>query len=165
MIVEEGKVPAILKGTVIDIETTGISAYRDSLITVGILESGVYRIYQATDGSSMLSALRPILHDLPRPIYAFNKAFEESFLGLTIDRELQLRPYESKNDAIRISGITDPLGNGRWVPPEWQAYERDGRDEHLSRIITHNLADLQYEMCLAIIRSWPLNSASNGDQL
>ena len=164
MIVQEGKVPALLKGTIVDIETTGVSANRDDLITVGILANGAYRIYQATDGSDLLSALRPILHELPRPIYAFNKGFEESFLQIAVDRELQLRPYESKYDAIRISGISDPLGHGRWVPPEWQEYERDGRDDHLNKIIAHNFADLQHEMCLAIVRSWPTRPSSHGDQ-
>jgi len=164
MIVRSSKVPALLRGTIVDIETTGVSADRDNLITVGILANGAYRIYQATDGSDMLSALRPILQDLPRPIYAFNKGFEESFLQIAVDRELQLRPYESKDDAIRISGISDPLGHGRWVPPEWHQYEGDGRDDHLDRIIAHNLADLQHEMCLAIVRSWPTSPSSNGDQ-
>src|SRR3989441_11736030 len=142
MIVRSSRVPALLRGTIVDIETTGVSADRDNLITVGILTNGAYRIYQATDGSDMLRPLRPILQDLPRPIYAFNKGVEESFLQIPVDRELQLRPYESKDDAIRISVISDPLGHGRWVPPEWHEYEGDGSDDHVDSIIGQHLADL-----------------------
>ncbi len=154
MMIERGTSPAHFRGTIVDVETTGLSPRFDRLITVGILRNGEYEIYQVTDGSSLLDVLGPTLQTLPRPVYAFNKGFEEGFLGIHIDRELQLRPFEGKNEAIRISGVEDPLGHGSRVPPEWASYLADGRRDHLERIVSHNFADLQFELCLAIVRSW-----------
>jgi len=154
MIVERARVPALFKGTIVDVETTGLCPKLDRLITVGILRNGEYEVYQATDSSSLLESLRPIFQTLPRPIYAFNKSFEEGFLGIRIDRELQLRLFESKNEAIRISGVEDPLGHGSKVPLEWASYLCDKGRDHLDRIVAHNRADLQFELCLAIVRSW-----------
>ncbi len=154
MLMQRGKVPALFTGTIVDVETTGLSPRFDRLITVGILCNGEYEIYQATDGSSLPDVLGSVLHNLPRPIYAFNKSFEEGFLGIRIDRELQLRPFEGKNEAIRISGVEDPLGHGSRIPPEWASYLADGGRDHLERIVAHNFADLQSELCLAIVRSW-----------
>ncbi len=154
MIVGRNRVPALFTGTILDVETTGLSPSLDRLITVGILRNGESEVYQATDNSSLLDSVRPILQTLPRPIYGFNKSFEEGFLDIKLDRELQLRPFESKNNAIHISGVEDPLGHGSRVPREWDAYLVDGMRDHLDRIVAHNVADLQFELCLAIVRSW-----------
>ncbi len=142
----------VFTGSIVDVETTGISPKSNRVVTVGLVHGDVCEVFQRTDESDMLAALSKRLRSLPRPIYAFSKGFEESFLGMILDCELQLRPYESLSQAIHISGICDPLGSGRHVPPEWRAYQIDGNIDHLERIVTHNRADLRNELCLAIVR-------------
>ena len=159
MIIQRSRLPVVFSGSIVDIETTGISPWSDRVVTVGLVHGNVCEVFQRTDESDMLEALSGRLETLPRPIFAFNKGFEESFLGLVVDYELQLRPYESLTEAIHISGICDPLGSGRQVPPEWRAYQIDRNKGHLERIVTHNRADLRHELCLAIVR---ISESSNG---
>lgn len=153
MIVKEGSLPVYFQGTIIDLETTGLST-SDSVITLGILSGSGYKIFQSTDDSNLLDCLKPVIQAFRRPIYAFNKGFEEAFLGLEVDVELQNMRYERKSDAIHISGLEDPFdGSGRLVPLEWSSYLQDRKSDHLQKIITHNEADLLSELCLAIVRS------------
>ncbi len=154
MIVRRGRLPVTFAGTIVDLETTGLSAGVDRVVTVGVLHGEAYEVFQSTDNSDLLRILKPGLEMLPRPFFAFNKGFEESFLGLNVDRDLQLRPYESRREAIRVAGVDDPFnGHGHEVPFEWRAYLADGKREHLERIMAHNIADLRYELCLAIMRT------------
>ncbi len=153
MIVQRNQLPVVLQGSIVDIETTGLSPKIDSVITVGLVHNNVCEIFQRTHEADICQLLDQKLRSLPRPIYAFNKRFEESFLGIVVDRELQSRPFESRNEAIQVSGVCDPLGSGLRVPGEWWAYAVDRGLYHLNRIIAHNLADLRHELCLATIRA------------
>lgn len=122
------------------------------MITVGVLHGSRYDVFQASTADEAPLKLNPYILSLPRPRYAFNKGFEESFLGFGIDNELQARPYERKTEAIYIRSLQDPLGRrGELVPLEWQAYLKDGDKTHLHRIIGHNVSDLLEELCLALL--------------
>jgi len=161
MIVYRGTVPAEFRGTIVDLETTGLSASMDRVITVGVLHDSTYEVFQASDGRDILEQTRPYLRRLPKPLYAFNKEFEESFLGIELDRELQMRPYERKTEAITISGIVDPLGrHGESVPVEWRTYLETRNKVHLQRIVEHNISDLLDELCLAIVRNSKLSDGA-----
>lgn len=154
LIAVKGTVPAELKGTIVDLETTGLSPTSCKVITVGVLFGTGYEVFQASAADEVPLKLDSYILSLPRPRYAFNKGFEESFLGFGIDCELQARAYERKTEAIYIRSLQDPLGRrGELVPLEWQAYLKDGDKAHLLRIIEHNVADLLEEFCLALLQT------------
>ena len=145
----------LLRGTIIDLETTGLSPHHDKVISLGVLHDDVYTVIQSSgnDEAQFTSRLKSLMDSVPRPTFAFNKPFEESFLGVGVDFELQNRRFESKREAIRVEGVYDPFdGSGRAVPLEWEQFLIDHRRERLEKIIAHNIADLRYELCLAIMR-------------
>ena len=154
LIAVKGTIPAAFKGTIVDLETTGLSPSSCHVITVGVLHGTGYEVYQASAADEVPLDLGSYILSLPRPYYAFNKGFEESFLGFEIDNELQSQPYERKTEAIHVRNLQDPLGRrGELVPLEWQAYLKDGNEGHLHRIIGHNVSDLLEELCLALLKT------------
>jgi len=154
LIVVRGTIPGVLKGTIVDLETTGLSPSSCHVITVGVLHGTGYEVFQASAADEVPLNLGSYILSLPRPHYAFNKAFEESFLGFEIGNELQTKPYERKTEVIYVRSFQDPLGRrGELVPLEWQAYLRDGDKDHLRRIIGHNVFDLLEELCLALVKT------------
>src|SRR6202167_4915410 len=107
-LVTQGQVPLFFQGTIVDIETTGLSPGSDRIITLGVVCGNQYTVVQSLDASG-LDDVPKMLSAMPRPFYAFNKEFEEGFLGTRIEKELQIRRFEPKKDAIRIAGVYDPF--------------------------------------------------------
>lgn len=154
MIVVKGAVPVDFKGTIIDLETTGLSPRSNVVITVGILHGTCFKVFQASESGEIPMDFGPYLRNLPRPRYAFNKGFEESFLGFELDEELQSKPFERKTEALFVRLLHDPLDRrGELVPREWEAYLKTADRMHLQRIIDHNISDLLEELCLALVKS------------
>ena len=153
MITEIVKLPAFLYGTIIDIETTGLPYEDAEVITLGLISGNKLQIIQRTKEEDFCKQALRLLKGLPRPYYAFNKNFEEHFLGIKIDRELQAHKYERKREAIRIAGLNDPFkGIGTHVVNAWNKYDSTGNKRCLSHIILHNRACLLLEACLVLVR-------------
>jgi len=152
MITDISKLPAFLYGTLIDIETTGLPYESAEVITLGLISGNRLQIIQRTKEEDFCKQALRRLKGLPRPYYAFNKDFEEQFLGIEIDRELQAHKYERKREAIRIAGLTDPFrGKGAHVVNAWNRYNSTRDKRCLRHIILHNRACLLLEACLVLV--------------
>jgi len=153
MIVRIKKLPLLLTGTVIDIETTGFPWDGAEIITLGTVSGDKLKIVQRTNERNFDRLARAELKNLPRPYYAFNKTFEEEMLKISIERELQVQQYERKRDAIQVAGLHDPFrGQGVHVIGAWDKYNSTKDESHLQQIIDHNENCLLLETCLVLIR-------------
>jgi len=155
MIFREITLPVQLtRGSLVDIETSGLPIEREAeAITIGYVIGNKIHIIQRT-GKDGKQAFLDQLPSLPRPIYAFNKGFEERFLGIKIDGELQLRPFERKREAIRIEGLKDPFnGYGRYARDAWALHIRNDDLSYIEAVMQHNVCCLLSELCLLISRS------------
>ena len=157
-------------GTVVDIETIGdfddhykhtndSRLYRNvKQVVFGYIDNRGLHILcaQGTTGIDELTQnTRPIIDRLETPLHAFNCDFERGVwfhhLGKTvaIEKELQEKKFESKEDAVRILGISDygdPFhGEGRSCMVAWL------RGEYNSAI-AHNRACLLKERDILIAR-------------
>ena len=152
MLTKRRKLPIVLRGTVIDVETTGLPNRNSELVTLGWVSGDVLQIIQKTVEEDFLEIALKRLEKCPRPYYAFNKAFEKHFLGIEIDNELQAYEYESKRKAIQIAGLPDPYdGKGVHVVEAWNKYCSTGDERHLKPIMLHNQACLLFETCLVLV--------------
>ena len=148
----------LLKGSLVDVETTGLPSDSSAEpITVGYIVGDTLQIIQRTFKDSPLQLLKRIPR-LPEPLCAFNRKFEEYFLKVKVEEEVQATPYERKRDAIRIEGLQDPFyGEGRRVVEVWKAHLRSRELSHVESIMQHNLSCLISELCLLTVRKTSLN--------
>ena len=154
MIIWKAKLPVSLtKGTLVDIETTGLPSDSSAeIVTTGFITRDTLWIIQRTLSDSSNQLLHRI-PSLPRPLYAFNKGFEEHFLDREIESEIQARQFERRRDAIQVAGLNDPFsGDGRRVVDAWKAYQRTRDVSYAKSIMDHNLSCLLTELCLLVIR-------------
>ena len=69
-------------GTVVDLETVGLEPVAGGIFTFGYLSEDVIRIVQAEGESDCVELerfIRDVWETLPRPLYAYNKGFEEKW--------------------------------------------------------------------------------------
>jgi DNA polymerase III epsilon subunit-like protein len=87
--------PIRCKGTIFDVETTGWTPSVGELITIGYVSGSKLRIIQRDDrdGSerNRIYEIAKSLTVLPRPYMAYNKSFDERWLGFEIDHDLWSR--------------------------------------------------------------------------
>lgn len=172
-IVREWRVPLLLNGTIIDVETTSIKPEDGDLVTLGMFYGDKILIYQRADPTQegKVEFLRKIdnwKEFCPRPYFAYNKAFEEAWLGTAVDSDLMEKwKREAENHIVDMQtnrkmkwpkvcelislpheyyGLSD-IG-GRDVPELWEQYSRTRDTALLDKIIYHNLYDLIREACL-----------------
>jgi hypothetical protein len=143
----------LLKGTLVDIETTGLPSNPSAeVITMGFIVGDRLQILQRTKEDHPSQLPRKI-SSLPRPLYAFNKGFEEYFLKTEFEKEIQVRPFEKKREAIHIEGVRDPFdGEGLAVTEAWKAYLGSCDPFYITRIMHHNFSCLVSELCLVLVR-------------
>ena len=160
-IVIKNKQPLKIRGSVIDIETTGTDPETNEIITCGILEADGMLIIQRKNESADVfkSAVLKQLEKMPRPFYAFNKKFEEAFLGIRIENDVQKKEMESAIGALIDTGIVrhynriaDPLYGGE-VPVFWRLWKQTGEGLLLTKIVAHNYSSLIKQLILALHRS------------
>lgn len=154
MIDWKAKLPVSLtNGTLVDVETTGLPSNSSAeMVTAGYITGNSVRILQRTlsDSSRQLLGRMP---SFPKPIYAFNKGFEEHFLDTKIEQEIQAKQFERRRDAIQVAGMDDPFsGDGRRVVEAWKAYQSSKNVSHVQSIMKHNLSCLLTELCLLAVR-------------
>ena len=169
MIIElDEKAASDFAGTIIDIETIGdfnrlyqADSRRYSQLTqviLGYITRERLHIYCAKDtaGIDELRSKTPgILEALPRPLHAFNCAFERGVwfhhagIEVLFDGELQERPFEAKKDAVSWLGISnydDPFYDiGFECMKAW-------RKGDFSKAIAHNRACLLKERDILLKR-------------
>ena len=160
------------EGTIIDIETVGkfSQRYRDTndsreyeyirQVIFGYIDRHGLRVLYVRDRDEiheLNERVAAIIHDLQRPLYAFNTTFERAVLfhelgeELRFDGELQQEKYESKANAVRTLGIPnydDPFyDKGILCMHAWEGGEFD-------RAVAHNRACLLKERDILLLRGF-----------
>jgi hypothetical protein len=152
--------PSILEGTIIDFETTHWVVEKGELITAGFLSKEGILILQRlelTENEFKKKVIEEI-QTKRRPWYAFNKEFEEKFLPITMDKELQQNERESAFGALLDEGLLDhydllcdPLFNEE-IHRFWNAWKSTKDMVFVSKIVRHNYCCLAKEYYLKLKR-------------
>jgi len=84
------QLPIKFEGTIFDVETTGLSPTVGELITVGYISGSELHVFQRTPDETEKEFREELgdLSSLPRPFLAYNKRFEEMWLGFKIDEDV-----------------------------------------------------------------------------
>jgi len=84
------RLPIKFTGTIFDVETTGFSPRAGELITVGYISGSEMHILQRSPFETEEEFREELgdLSSLPRPFFAYNKKFEERWLGFEIDEDI-----------------------------------------------------------------------------
>jgi hypothetical protein len=152
----EVDIKPILEGTVIDFETTHWDAKKGELITAGFLSKEGIVILQRLKLPEKEFKRRAVeeIQKKRRPWYAFNKEFEEKFLPIVTDKELQQNELESAFGALLEEGLldnysllSDPLFNEE-ICRFWDAWKSTEDMLFVSKIIRHNYCCLAKEYYL-----------------
>jgi len=145
-----------LDGTIIDFETTHYDVTKGELITAGFLVKSGVLIFQRLEliESEFKEMVIKKMKSMPKPWYAFNKKFEESFIQLSLENELQKREYESAFGALLEEGLLEhynslcnPLFNDE-IPKFWNAWQITNDKMFVSKIVRHNYCCLIKEYYL-----------------
>ena len=131
------------KGTVIDIETTGIEPRYNKLVCMGVIASRFLTIllWGKDSEDDPIAEACGFLRLQPRPYIAYYKAFEESWLGVPFDIDVQPFEYARKEEHVYIHGLNGHRGE---TVPLW--YE----EEKYEKILFHNRSCLLKELFLYI---------------
>ena len=151
--------PKNLEGTIIDFETTHWDVKKAELITAGFLSKEGIVILQRLELTED-EFKRMIIEEKQtkkKPWYAFNKEFEEKFLPISIDNELQ-RERESAFGALLEEGLLnhydllcDPLFNEE-IARFWDVWKLTKDMVFVSKIVRHNYCCLAKEYYLKLKR-------------
>ncbi len=119
------------KGTIIDFETTHWDAEKGELLTAGFLsrdEIVILQRFEQAENTFKRSVIEEV-QTKTRPWFAFNKKFEEAFVPMNIDIELQRIEREAAFRALLDEGLLnhydllcDPLFNGE-IPRFWNLWK------------------------------------------
>ena len=82
----------VWKGSVIDIETTGLNPAKDEIVTLGFIEDNKLQILQRTSEgkAEYYKELKEVVTNLKTPFYAYNGSFEKRFLHAQLDIEKEV---------------------------------------------------------------------------
>jgi hypothetical protein len=149
-----------LEGTIIDFETTHWDVEKGELVTAGFLSKNGIVILQRLELAEDEFKRRVIeeIQTKGRPWFAFNKEFEEAFLPISIDRELQQNEREAAFGALLNEGLLnyydllcDPLFNEE-IHRFWNLWKLTKDMILISKIIRHNYCCLAKEYYIKLKR-------------
>jgi uncharacterized protein YprB with RNaseH-like and TPR domain len=167
-------VMGVEKGTVIDLETTGLPDQKEhEIVCVGYITSNKLIILcrRSEDKKPFYTELKRLVKRLPKPFYAYNAQFERTI----IEKELGLAfPLNSFVDLMKPWKVKAVLHGLKWprlselisepqqyfedrvvsggdVPKLWKNYLRTGSQKNLTLIMQHNLSDLLREAILLLL--------------
>lgn len=152
----EVDVVPILEGTILDFETTHLDVKKGELITAGFLSNDGVVVLQRL-GLTEDEFKKRVIEEIQtkrRPWYAFNKEFEEKFLPIMTDQELQKHERESAFGALLDEGLLDHYGLlcdplfSEEVCRFWDAWKSTQDMVFVSKIVRHNYCCLAKEYYL-----------------
>lgn len=161
---------SIPKGTLIDIETTGINSYTDEILTFGFVAKNNLIILQrrTKHKERFYEEVTKVLRTLSEPFYAYNLQFEQKFLEnqlrVTCTGTDLFKPWQDRAEKkyrIKWPKLDDLISEpefyydekrirGEDVPILWQKFLKRKREKLLSLIMRHNQSDLLRELYLLI---------------
>ena len=108
---ERVELPVFLNGSLIDLETTKVDD--GEIICYGCISEAELIQVCAENQYELREVTRlsyQAVRKLRRPLMAFNKSFEEAYLGLEVDIELNRFKFEKKWKQIPyVQGVPDPF--------------------------------------------------------
>lgn len=159
---------SIPRGTLIDIETTGLDTSRDEIVLFGYIKGSHLEIIcrSSKEETPFIAQIVDLVPNLPQPFYAYNFAFEKAFLkakGIHIEGIDLFRPWKEKAEALCLKWpkldellspvehyFNEPVVSGKDVPFIWQKFLETGDESFLQQIMRHNESDLLRELYLLI---------------
>jgi len=143
------------KLAIVDIETTGIDANRNKIVTCGVINSNKMIIEQCYNPDfEFRDFVKGSIFDLGyrygvERFYAFNCGFEKRFIGGGFDwREIQ--PYRiSKDNCIHFDHYG--FGVGKDVVKWWRSWKKSGNLVDLRNIVLHNSQCLLKELAIFMV--------------
>jgi uncharacterized protein YprB with RNaseH-like and TPR domain len=159
---------SIPKGTLVDIETTGLDGKYDEVIVFGYIQGNCLEIICRTsrDEEPFIARLAQLVPKLPRPFHAYNLSFEKGFLkakGMDIEGIDLFQPWKKKADELSLKWpkldelfshaehyFNEPVISGKDIPELWERYLHTGNEDYLQQIIRHNESDLLRELYLLV---------------
>jgi len=164
----------IVKGTLIDIETTGLNPSEDEIVTLGCVIGNKILVIQRRvmeEDAYCIELKEKVISKLPEPYYAYNSEFESSFfqekLGIQAEWVDLMEPWRGIADRLGfrwprlIELVRDPeiyfnlpRITGREVPTIWKAFVKTKDEELLRLIVKKNMGDLLKELYLLIVYSY-----------
>ncbi len=100
--------PVWVVGTIIDLETRTIQPTSLKLTGLGIIKENklyAYVLHNEVESGRFLEWAKEKVLRCPRPYISYNKKFEESWLGIDFDIEIQPEEMIPKADAISLYHI------------------------------------------------------------
>ena len=158
----------ILRGTLLDIESTGLSVGCDEVVIFGYIESNHLRIICRTSSEEgpFIAQIAKLAPELPKPFYAYNLSFEKEFLkakGIDVEGIDLFQPWKEKAEELCLKWpkldelfshaeyyFNEPVISGKDIPLLWKEFLRTGNKDYLQQIIRHNESDLLKELYLLV---------------
>ena len=158
----------IPRGTLIDLETTGLDVDHDEIVLFGYIQGSRLEIIcrSSKEEAPFIAQLTELVPTLPKPFYAYNLSFEKGFLrakGIDIEGIDLFQPWKEKAEALYLKWpkldelfshaeryFNEPVISGRDVPLLWQRFLYTENDDYLQQIIRHNESDLLRELYLLV---------------
>lgn len=149
--------PYLPKGTIIDLETTGLKPGIDSIVTMGLYRRNRIRIFQLVkpEYNRFWRLCHKIAQEQPRPLYAYVAQFERDFLKIPNGWKDLTRHYQTYDEyystrRFRLIEVTKPpYGSpddqdidSHEVPKKWAEWLLDRNLESLCEIAYHCMIDL-----------------------
>jgi len=136
---------ALMRGTVIDCETDGLSPLNDNIVTLGVLRGGWGSVYQLikTDYERFRKACLRVVRRCQKPLYAYAAHFEARFLGMEGAWVDLMRSGRTRLSAVTkepFPGIGEISGSD--VPLFWMRWLRTRNPRTLFEISWHCCVDL-----------------------
>lgn len=137
-------IPGWIQGTIVDLETRGLRPHEFNLTGVGLIKENYLSAFVITPESEARGDLCQAFHKwacwkvqerCPRPLAAYYKDFEESWLNTSFNIELQHKNRNKKDYAIDLGHI-DNTSNAAMM------------DAAAPDIMYHLVADLLQELAL-----------------
>jgi len=165
----------IERGTLIDIETTGLPISEEhEIVSFGFITSNklVVIVRRSKKKAPYYRELRRLVQRLPKPFYAYNALFFEKPI---IEKELSLQlpselwidlmtPWKIKANTMGLKWpaldelVPEPKKyfgeeqiRGKDCPKLWKTYLSTGSEKMLELIMQHNLSDLLRESILLLL--------------
>ena len=159
---------SIPKGTLIDIETTGLDGRYNEIVVFGYIEKNCLRMICRTSiqEEPFIAELAKLVPKLSQPFYAYNFSFEKGFLkakGMNIEGIDLFQPWKEKAERLYLKWpkldellshaeyyFDEPVVSGKDVPLLWEKFLETGDNNYLQQIIRHNESDLLRELYLLV---------------
>jgi len=162
---------ALVKGAIINLDTTGLDAEVDDIIALGFLERNIITVVQRVEATrtEFYDIISKKLSHLAQPIYAYDARLHEAFILAKLHTPIELidilEPWRNRarGMAIRFPGLDDlasvprqyfgeTVVTDRQVRLLWASYTKTQDKRKLTPIVRHCMEDLRQALYIMTFR-------------